>query len=121
MKVAGIGGCFTSSQIVAGNLPATMIARSVTNGFYPQRNGNLVIVTEPFYFFGESLGTTHGSPYSYDTHVPVIFHGAGITPGIYYRNSSPADIAPTLAALLRIEPPSNSTGRVLSEALKTNR
>jgi predicted AlkP superfamily pyrophosphatase or phosphodiesterase len=121
MKVTGIGGCYTSSQIVAGNLPLTMIARSVANGFYPQRNGNLVIVTEPFYFFGETLGTTHGSPYSYDTHVPVIFHGAGINPGIYYHTSSPADIAPTLAALLRIEAPSNSTGRVLSEAFRTNR
>jgi predicted AlkP superfamily pyrophosphatase or phosphodiesterase len=119
-KIAGIGECFTSSQIVAGSLPATMIASSVSNGFYPRRNGNLVIVPQPFYFFGETLGTTHGTPYSYDTHVPVIFHGAGITPGTYYQAVSPADIAPTLAVLLRIDPPSNSIGRILSEAFQTN-
>jgi predicted AlkP superfamily pyrophosphatase or phosphodiesterase len=117
LKVAGIAACFTRSQIISGALPPTMIARSVANGFYPQRNGNIVVVPQPFHFFGEGSGTTHGTPYSYDTHVPVIFYGAGIRQGIYYGAASPADIAPTLAALLKIEMPSNSTGRILSEAL----
>jgi predicted AlkP superfamily pyrophosphatase or phosphodiesterase len=118
LKVPGIAACFTRSQIISGALPQTMIARSVANGFYPRRNGNIVVVPQPFYFFGEGSGTTHGTPYSYDTHVPVIFYGGGIRPGIYYGASSPADIAPTLAALLKIEMPSNSTGRILSEALR---
>jgi predicted AlkP superfamily pyrophosphatase or phosphodiesterase len=117
-KVPGIAACFTRSQLISGVLPPTMIARSVANGFYAQRNGNIVVVPQPFHFFGEGLGTTHGTPYSYDTHVPVILYGAGIRPGIYYGASSPADIAPTLAALLKIELPSNSTGRILSEALQ---
>ncbi|MCI0338868.1 MAG: alkaline phosphatase family protein [Acidobacteria bacterium] len=118
MKIPGIDSCFTRSQLVSGGLPPTMIARSVANGFHPKRNGNLVIVPQPFYFFGEGLATTHGSPYSYDTHVPVIFFGSRIAPGVYYNACSPADIAPTLAALLKIETPSNSTGRILSEAIK---
>jgi predicted AlkP superfamily pyrophosphatase or phosphodiesterase len=118
LKEPGIAACFTRSQLISGALPQTMIARSVANGFYPQRNGNIVVVPQPFHFFGEGSGTTHGTPYSYDTHVPVIFYGAGIHAGIYYGSSSPADIAPTLAALLKIEMASNSTGRILSEALR---
>jgi predicted AlkP superfamily pyrophosphatase or phosphodiesterase len=118
LKAPGIAACFTRSQLISGALPPTMIARSVANGFYSQRNGNIVVVPQPFHFFGEGPGTTHGTPYSYDTHVPVIIYGAGIRPGIYYGASSPADIAPTLAALLKIEMPSNNTGRILSEALQ---
>ena len=118
MKIHGVAEAFTRSQILSGNLPNTAIARSVANGFHPQRNGNLVIVTRPFYFLGEGVTTTHGSPYKYDTHVPVIFYGAGITTGKYPAVSSPADIAPTLASLLSLETPSNSIGRILTEAIK---
>ncbi len=117
-KLSGIAEAFTRSQILLGKMPDTQIARYVANGFHPQRNGNLVIVTEPFYFIGEGVTTTHGSPYKYDTHVPVIFYGAGIAAGSYYSVSSPADIAPTLSALLKIETPSNSVGRILTEAIK---
>lgn len=119
LKLPGINECLTRTQLMQGNIPATWIGKSVANGFYPQRNGNLVVVPQPFYFFGEASLTTHGTPYSYDTHVPVIFYGAGIAPGHYASVSSPADIAPTLATLLKVQPPSNSIGRVLSEALKT--
>jgi len=118
LKIAGVGDCFTRSQILAGRMPRTMIARSVANGFHAARNGNLVIVPQPFYFIGESVVTTHGTPYGYDTHVPVIFFGAGVAAGAHHVACSPADIAPTLAALLKIEAPSNSVGRVLTETLK---
>jgi arylsulfatase A-like enzyme len=117
-KIAGIGDCFTRSQILAGRLPQTAIARSVANGFHAARNGNLVIVPQPFHFIGESVTTTHGTPYGYDTHVPVMFFGAGVAAGTHYAACSPADIAPTLAALLKVEPPSNSVGRILTETLK---
>jgi len=118
IKVPGIAACFTRSQIVSGQTPATRLAESVVHGFHPERNGNLVIVTEPFYLVGGSSGTSHGTPYSYDTHVPLLLLGPGIRPGWYGQASSPADIAPTLATLLRLNPPSNRTGRVLVEALR---
>lgn len=118
LKIAGVNSVFTRSDIVAGRMPSNAIARSVANGFHAQRNGNLVIVTEPFYFIGEGVTTTHGSPYKYDTHVPVIFYGAGILAGKYPAVSSPADIAPTLASMLNLETPSNSVGRILTEAIK---
>jgi arylsulfatase A-like enzyme len=78
----------------------------------------VVLIAEPFKYLGDTLPATHGSPYSYDTNVPTIIMGAGVTPGRYLEPATPADIAPTLSALLGITPPSNVTGRVLIEALK---
>jgi hypothetical protein len=62
-------------------------------------------------------GTTHGSPWSYDTHVPVLWLETGIRPGAYKGSISVTDIAPTLSSLLRIRAPSGSQGRVLKEML----
>jgi arylsulfatase A-like enzyme len=62
-------------------------------------------------------GTTHGSQWLYDRHVPIIFLGAGIRPGTHSGHASVADIASTLAAVLRIPPPPTASGRVLSEIL----
>src|SRR5262245_9597167 len=118
VKIAGVAECFTRSQLLSGRFPQTKIARGVANGFHARRNGNLIIVAMPFFFIAEGITTTHGTPYSYDTHVPLIFYGAGIAPGTYYSDASPADIAPTLATLLKIETPSNCVGRILSEAIK---
>jgi predicted AlkP superfamily pyrophosphatase or phosphodiesterase len=117
MQTRGIAACFTRTQILSGQVPNTHLAQSVVLGFHPQRNGNLVIVTEPFYLYGKGPGTSHGTPYSYDTHVPLLLLGPGVRPGWYHQPSSPADIAPTIATLLKISFPSNRIGRVLVEAL----
>ena len=60
---------------------------------------------------------THGSPWSDDNHVPLILRGPAIRPGRYTRRVSPADIAPTIAAVLRIERPSACDGERLEEAM----
>jgi predicted AlkP superfamily pyrophosphatase or phosphodiesterase len=120
LKINGLAECFTRTQLVTGQLPQTMIARSVAQGFHAERNGDLVIVPQPFWLAGEAIVASHGTPYSYDTHVPVIFHGAGVSLGVFLSPASPVDIAPTLAALLKINPPSNATGQILTEAIKIN-
>ena len=118
-QVPGIYECYTRSSIISGKLPSTKIAQSVALGFYAPRNGDLVIIPKPFWIPGDSaMATSHGSPYNYDTHVPVIFYGAGIKGGTFAKLSSPLDIAPTLAELLKIELPSNSIGTIQEEALK---
>ena len=104
-------------QIIEGRMPVGALSRRVMNGFYRERAGDVWIITKPFSFVSEGIATTHGSPYSYDTHVPVIFFGAGVRAGRYYNECSPADIAPTVAAMLGVEPPSGSVGRVLVEAI----
>ena len=88
----------------------------VLNGFYPSRSGDIFVILEPYWLFGGGTGgTTHGTTLDYDTHVPVIFLGVGIKPGKYYGAITVNDIAPTLAALLGVEQPSGTAGRILSE------
>lgn len=119
ITVSGVINYFTRTQIITGNMPQTALARRVTNGFNRLRSGDVWLVTKPFSFFGEGgLGTTHGTAYNYDTHVPVIIYGKGVTKGRYTIECSPSDLAPTLASLLRIEMPSNRYGRVLPVAEK---
>jgi predicted AlkP superfamily pyrophosphatase or phosphodiesterase len=118
LMVPGIAAAITASQITSGHVPNGPVAVSVANGFFQGRSGNVIIVPRPFFIFGASPAANHGTPYSYDTHVPVIFYGPGIAAGSYRSSSSPADIAPTLSSLLAVERPSNSVGRILTEALK---
>ena len=58
---------------------------------------------------------THGSPFSYDTFVPILWRGTGVEPRTVYRRVAPADIAPSVAAFLGIKPPSGSVGNLLHE------
>src|SRR5262249_55201833 len=113
---------FTRTQIVEGRMPVGALSRRVMNGFYRERAGDVWIIAKPFSFIyeGTGLATTHGSPYHYDTHVPVIFYVAGVRAGRYYNECSPSDNAPTIGAMLGIEPPSSSVGRVLVEAIANN-
>ncbi len=119
LTVPGVARCFSRLQLLRGATSVTdPIERRVLHGFYPSRSGDVVMVAEPYKYLADTLTATHGSPYSYDTHVPTIIMGTGVNPGRYFEAATPADIAPTLSALLRITPPSNATGRVLVEALK---
>jgi predicted AlkP superfamily pyrophosphatase or phosphodiesterase len=119
LTVPGVARYFTRGQLLRGATSITdPIERRVLHGFYPSRSGDVVLIAEPFKYLGDTLTATHGSAYSYDTNVPTIIMGPGITAGRYFQPATPADIAPTLAALLGITAPSNATGRVLIEAIK---
>lgn len=107
---------YTHDQLATGRLLDDQVDRRVRNGFYAARSSDLFIVPQPYWVF-ETKGTSHGTPFHYDSHVPVIFMGPGIRPGKYARRAAVNDIAPTLAALLEIEAPSGSAGRVLDEAV----
>ncbi|HSK28967.1 MAG TPA: alkaline phosphatase family protein, partial [Candidatus Limnocylindria bacterium] len=118
-KIPGVARCFTREQLVRGATSIMdPIERRVLHGFHPARSGDVVMIAEPYKYLGDTTTATHGSPYSYDTHVPLIIMGTGITPGRYLEPASPADIAPTLSALLRITPPTSATGRVFLEAIR---
>jgi predicted AlkP superfamily pyrophosphatase or phosphodiesterase len=119
LSVPGIARAFSRVQLMRGATSITdPIERRALHSFYPARSGDVVLVAEPYKYIAETITATHGSPYSYDTHVPTIIMGPGVNPGRYLEAATPADIAPTLSALLRITAPTNSTGRVLVEALK---
>ena len=58
------------------------------------------------------------APYNYDSHVPLIFYGAGVRAGIRHEAVTMNDVAPTLAAILQVETPSGSSGRILAVVLE---
>jgi hypothetical protein len=100
----------------------TYMPESIINAYQrsgsPGRRPDLEIVPLPFALpDAEKGGTTHGTPYTYDTQVPLILVGSPFVPGEYYQRSSPADMAVTLAAMLRVHTPALANGRVLVEAL----
>ncbi len=91
----------------------------IQNGYNDKRSADILIELKPGWIdWYSKTGTTHGSAYSYDTHVPLLFFGTGIRHGISNSSVSISDIAPTLAAMLNIENPSSTTGKQLSEILK---
>jgi predicted AlkP superfamily pyrophosphatase or phosphodiesterase len=111
-----IARVYTRSQLLEGRVEPDAIGRAVALGFFGPRSGDLLILTEPYYVFDAS-GASHGTPYDYDNHVPVIFFGSQIKPGTYTGRIAVNDIAPTLAQILGVETPTSSIGRVLGEIL----
>jgi predicted AlkP superfamily pyrophosphatase or phosphodiesterase len=103
---------YTADQLEHDNQPGDPIGLLVERGYYRGRSGDLFLVQKP-YWLASKQGTSHGTPFSYDTHVPLIFFGPGIRPGRHDENVRTADIAPTLAALLGVNTPSGSVGRIL--------
>src|SRR5581483_4435681 len=75
--VPHIARVFNRDDLLRGGDAADSVGRAGLFGFYGPRSGDLVLLPEPYYMFSES-GTTHHMPYNYDTHVPLIFYGAGI-------------------------------------------
>jgi arylsulfatase A-like enzyme len=117
----GVANVFTRTQLMSGGAGDTEQGRKMTRAFNLEHSGDVFVVQKPYwYLFGIPLqyGTTHGSPYDYDSRVPVIFMGPGVKAGRYTARTSVNDIAPTLSMLMRIMPPSLSQGRVLHEALQ---
>jgi len=84
----------------------------------PKRSGDIQIVPSPGHFAGSSQGTTHGTPYNYDTHVPFALFGWGVKKGETLRRTYISDIAPTISSLLHILPPNGNIGDPVVEALK---
>ncbi len=118
MDHTGVAGVYTRTQLESGALPELPLSALVQRAWNRELSGDLYMVQAPFTLWGGNV-VTHGSPYSYDTNVPLMFYGkAWIKPGKYPRAAAVADIAPTLSYLLEIRPPAASEGRVLEEILK---
>ncbi len=101
----------------AASIPEPIRAR-IVNGYNWQRSGDIQLVYHDSWLPSYSkTGTTHGSWNSYDSHIPLIFMGWGVKPGESHQAYHMTDIAPTLAALLRVQFPSGTIGNPISEAI----
>ena len=87
-------------------------------GYNAKRSGDVLVNYSPGYVDFMPTGTTHGSPYSYDTHVPLLFYGWNIKQGSSTEQVYITDIAPTLAMLLNIQFPNGTTGKPISFIVK---
>jgi len=102
---------------IASALP-TYYAELVKNIYHPKRSGEIMILLRPAYFYGFAKGgTTHGTFYNYDTHVPLLWFGWQVPQGETFRRTHIADIAPTLASFLNILPPNGNVGEPILEIL----
>jgi predicted AlkP superfamily pyrophosphatase or phosphodiesterase len=115
-QVPGVARTLTATDLLRERATASHSRAELS--FYPGRSGNIYYELSP-YLLPEPKpeGTTHGSPWVYDTHVPLLWLEKGIRPGTYPGSVSVADLAPTLSLLLGIPAPSGSQGRVLQEML----
>ena len=114
-----IGRVYTRHDLASGRVQQDAIGASMSLQFFGPRSGDLFTLQEPYYLF-DATGANHGTPYDYDTHVPVIFMGTGIKAAAYSRRITVNDIAPTLSAILSVAQPSGSVGRVLGELVTSN-
>jgi predicted AlkP superfamily pyrophosphatase or phosphodiesterase len=120
LKQMGIRGYYTKSQLARNDVPNTIVGQKYANSYSPLGGWNLLAVPPPYVLFQES-GSDHGSPYTYDAHVPLLFYGIPFQSGTYRTSVEPVDMVATLASLLGINAPTHAVGRVLTESLATKR
>lgn len=94
------------------------VLEKLQNGYNQKLSGDVFIIPNPVNITYSDTGSSHGSGYSFDTHVPVIFFGKGIKKGSTKKLIHIIDIAPTMANLLYIENPSGTSGKIIEKALK---
>jgi predicted AlkP superfamily pyrophosphatase or phosphodiesterase len=123
LKVPQIAAGFTRTELIAGTNPERPYFAATRLTFHPDRAGEVLLVPAENSFWGKygekGEGSTHGSPYQYDKHVPLAFYGAGVkNKQVVKTPVDQADIAPTLAALLGLDPIPDADGKPLAEVKK---
>jgi predicted AlkP superfamily pyrophosphatase or phosphodiesterase len=116
-KQPEVGQVFALDQLMQVPLN-TKLRDMVANGYSQHLSGDIEVMLQSGYMEGGSTGTTHSAWNPYDAHIPLLFYGWHITPGKTNRETYMTDIAPTLAALLRIQMPSGCVGKVIEEVTK---
>ena len=122
IEIDGIAYAVPSTDLAAGRVPdASPMARQILRNFNPKRSGDVYIIYEPHWrttFTGDVATVNHGSPWVYDTYVPIMFAGWNISATKVQRQVETVDIAPTLSLLLGTKLPSGSVGKSLEEVFK---
>lgn len=117
-KDSAVATVFPLEELNKVPLPGK-VREMLNNGYFKQRSGDIQLILKPNYIDAfSSTGTTHGLWNPYDAHIPLLWYGWGIKPGKTNRTTYMTDIAPTLAALLRIQEPNGSVGEVIMEVMK---
>jgi hypothetical protein len=115
LQIKGIANVFTRAQLAGTEATTIPYLASLRKSWHPEHSAQLYLVLSPGWILsGFPTGTSHGSPYSYDTHVPILFYGPRwVGMGQVERRVEVADIATTLSQLLQIATPAQSEGKIL--------
>ena len=117
LDIDGVANALTSGDLLSGSF-ANFQLDLVKNGYHQKRSGNIALVLESGWIGYRETGTTHGSPYNYDTHVPLLWFGKNIRKGSSVDYIAITDIAPTIAMFLDIQFPSGCSGRPIKILFK---
>lgn len=118
LSTEGVAQVYSTSTLRQVSTSDPGIRGNVVRGFYSKRCGDILFALEPGWLaWGGVTGSTHGSGYSYDTHIPILFYGNGIKKGSSSQYHAITDIAPTLSVLLKIKFPSGCSGQPITEIL----
>ena len=110
----GVAAAYTHAELESGSAKGAPLFDAMEKSFDRDRSADIVVSLKPYWMFGAAPGTTHGSPYDYDTNVPLLFYGPPwILPGRFDTRVEIADVAPTLARILRIPAPASTEGKLL--------
>jgi predicted AlkP superfamily pyrophosphatase or phosphodiesterase len=109
-----VAAAYTRAEIESGSRAGAPFFEQIRRAWYSERSADIAVVLKPYWMYGSSSVTTHGSPHAYDTQVPILFYGPRwVKAARIDTRAEVADIAPTLARILGIPPPSSSEGKPL--------
>ncbi|MEO7411825.1 MAG: alkaline phosphatase family protein [Opitutaceae bacterium] len=113
LTIPMVAQVYTRAEILAAPPEGDSLLAAVRRSYYSPRDRDVVLILKPYFFERSPAGATHGSPYDYDQHVPQLWFGAGVSPGVHPERVGVDDIAPTLAAQLGVPTPPQAQGREL--------
>ncbi|MDF2447934.1 MAG: alkaline phosphatase family protein [Bacteroidota bacterium] len=117
LSIKGVAEAYPSEVLRNENYTDDSFKYLIQKGYNHVRSGNVVFSYNPAWMEYHDKGTTHGASYSYDTHVPVLFYGMGISKGSTVRKVHVVDIAPTISMMLHTSFPNGTTGKPLEEVI----
>jgi len=121
LRQDGIAEVYTRQMLLSADYGESGIRGAVRRSFHTKRSGDLAVVLESGWVFTGNHVASHATPYTYDTHVPILFYGFGVKSGSTVQYHSITDIAPTLSILMKIKFPSGCTGQPISEVLEPSK
>jgi len=115
--IAGINLAVSSRNF--SSYEGNPLIKQVQRNQHITRSGDIYVIQDPYWFLLEEglIAVMHGSPWRYDTHVPIMFSGPGIEPQHVHRTVHPVDVAPTIAMLLGMTPTASMQGAPLTEVI----
>ena len=116
MDIEGVAECYTAEAMQHMDYNAAGVKGMLVRGYNQSRSGDVLYALAPGWLPSRNkAGTSHGSAYTYDTHVPMLWYGQGIERGSSVKYHPITDIAPTLSMILGVKLPNGVTGQPLEE------